>query len=310
MSRNQGLAGYLLNDFQMKVLHRLAIGCVGCVVLAGGLVYLNWDRMPWVGLHFIHRDAQLPSRWSLELKLQEGREVAPAGVGLDKVPALNKQASLLATLAQEGRSEGYEVHQAIRLESIESIQYSWEQKHNRELLVTRWEARVGPLGGLRSLQIVPTGKSVWTRHHASLPWVFSMWPQFVKRGLEPGASWSGTSEFKIEAPELNEPVAVVWDYTWTYRGQPPNQQAPLALLEAQGKVRDDRQRVQGTLRAEVIYSILDQKVAGCRGAFQVQTAAPVQPGEGLHMTLLENLQGQFQVVRLIPGATATPSSGG
>jgi hypothetical protein len=194
------------------------------------------------------------------------------------------------------------------MESLQSVTYSWQQKDNADLLKTFLEARVGPAGGLRTLEAKPPGRSVWLRQEILSSWMQALWPQFVSRGLEPKASWNSTTPFKIQARELANPVDAQWDCTWTYRGNTAQGAVPLAMLDVQSTASSPGQALDGTLRAEVAYDLKNQWVAAIRGSYQIRYAIPTQATEQSTVVLQECLQVQFQAVRLLITSPSAPNS--
>ena len=271
------------------------------LIVTGFLVTVFYDRLPWVGTHFVYADSAQPGRWSLDLKLQQGRLLGGGKATLEEVPAATNRASLVATLLQQGQMSGQDWSQTLRIESVESVQYSWDQKGNKDLLSTTWEARVGRMGGLHSLQVPPEGRSIWLRNEVITPWLLTMWPQFLARGVEPKQSWTALVPFRVTARELASPFGARWDCTWTYRGNPPGARVPLATLDVVGQAHSDEQAVDGNLRAEVVYSVIDRTIVACRGSFQIRLAASTQATEQSTVSVLECVQGQFLLQRLIPG---------
>jgi hypothetical protein len=291
----------MLNGIQMKRPLTIAWIFLGLLIATGSLLLIFYDQLPWVGTHFVYEESTQPTRWSVNLKLQQGRVLGGEKATLEDVPAPSNQASLTATLLQQGQLSGQEWAQALRIESVESVQYSWDQKGNKDILRSTWDARVGKMGGLRSLQVPPDGRSIWLRNEVITPWLLTLWPQFLARGVEPKQSWTALVPFRITARELTTPFSARWDCTWTFRGTPPDARVPLATLDLQAQAHSDEQLVDGNLRAEVVYSMLDRKVVAGRGSFQVRLAATTQATEQSVVSLMECVQGQFLLQRLIPG---------
>ena len=292
----------MLKAIQMKRSLIFAWIFLALLVVTGSLLALFYDRLPWVGTHFVYADSTPPARWSLDLKLQRGRVLGGGKATLDEVPAPTTQASLRATLLQQGQFSGQEWAQTLRIESVESVQYSWEQKGNKDLLSATWEARVGKMGGLRALQVPPGVHTIWLRNELVTPWLLTMWPQFLARGVEPKQSWTALVPFRVTARELSSPFSGRWDCTWTYRGNPPDARVPLATLDLQAQAHSDEQPVDGNLRAEVVYSVLDKTIVAVRGSFQVRVVAAIQATQQSTVSLLECVQGQFLIQRLVAGA--------
>jgi len=288
----------VLKAIQMRRSHKFAwIFLVSLLTLAS-LTWIFYDRLPWVGIHFIHKDPGPSTRWSVNLQLQEGSALANKA-NLEEVPVPTREAQLKGSLVQQGQATGQEWTQQLRFESLESVQYSWEQKDNKEILKSLLEARVGSMGGLRSLEIKPPTRSIWLRSEVVNAWLQTLWPQFVTRGLEPKQSWNASVPFKIEARELNAPINARWDCTWTYRGNNNDAAVPLAMLDVKATASSEGQQLDGTLRAEVAYSLETQQVAATRGSFQVRYAIPTQATEQSTVVLQECLQGQFQALRMV-----------
>lgn len=274
------------------------------LLTVGGLSVIFYERFPWFGTHFVHNNLGQATRWSVMLQLQEGSALGNKAE-LEEVPAPGRDAQLKGVFIQQGQAAGQEWAEQLRMESLESVSYSWQQKDNKELLTTFIEARVGPAGGLRNLEIKPAGRSLWLRQEILSSWLQSLWPQFTNRGLEPKASWNSTTPFKINARELANPVDARWDCTWTYRGNTGQTAVPLAMLDVQATASVPGQAADGTLRAEVAYDIKNQWVAATRGSFQIRYAIPTQATEQSTVVLQECFQVQFQAVRLlITGPTA------
>ncbi|MBX3166106.1 MAG: hypothetical protein KF760_01795 [Candidatus Eremiobacteraeota bacterium] len=271
----------------------------------GALGVIFYDHLPWIGTHFIHKNPGAPTRWSVLLQIQQGSALGTK-VSLDEVPAPSKEAELKGTFVQQGETAGQEWSQQLRMESLESVQYSWEQKENKELLKCLLEARVGPSGGLRNLEVKPPSRSLWLRQDLLASWLQTLWPQFPGRGLEPKASWNSSVPFKIQARELANPVDARWDCTWTFRGMSHDAAVPLAMIDVQATAGSQGQALDGTLRAEVAYALSTQQVAATRGSFQLRYAIPTQATEQSTVVLQECLQIQFQTLRLIQNAAKTP----
>ncbi len=278
---------------------------IATLLTLGALCVVFYDRMPWVGTHFVHKDPGLATRWSVLLQIQQGSALGTKA-SLDEVPVPSKEAELKGTYLQQGETAGQEWSQQLRMESLESVQYSWEQKDNKELLKCLLEARVGPLGGLRSLEVKPPGRSLWLREDLLASWMQTLWPQFPNRGLEPKASWNSSVPFKIRARELTNPVDARWDCTWTLRGTSNEAAVPLAMIDVQATASSQGQALDGTLRAEVAYALPTQQVAATRGSFQLRYALPTQATEQSTVVLQECLQIQFQTLRLIQNPPKKP----
>lgn len=264
----------------------------------GGLSVIFYERMPWFGTRFVHGNLGQSTRWSVMLQLQEGSALGNQ-VNLEEVPAPSRDAQLKGVFVQLPQLAGQEWAETLHMDSLESVSYSWQQKDNKEILKTFIEARVGPSGGLRNLEIKPASRSVWLRQEILTSWLQSLWPQFSNRGLEPKASWSSTTPLKIQARELAKPVDAQWDCTWTYRGNTGQTAVPLAMLDVQATASSPGQALDGTLRAEVAYDIKNQWVAATRGSFQLRYAIPTQATEQSTVVLQECFQVQFQAVRLL-----------
>lgn len=271
----------------------------------GLLSVVFYDRLPWVGTHFVHKTPGAPTRWSVHLQIQQGSALGTKA-NLDEVPTPSKEAELKGSFLQQGELAGQEWSQQLHMESLESVQYSWEQKDNKELLKCLIDARVGPLGGLRNLEVKPPSRSLWLRSELLSSWTQSLWPQFPKRGLEPKATWTSSVPFKIQARELANPVDARWDFTWTFRGISNDTNLPLAMIDVQGTANSQGQALDGTFKGEVAYSVPTQQVAASRGAFQLRYAIPTQATEQSTVVLQECLQIQFQTLRLIQAAAKSP----
>lgn len=267
----------------------------------GFLAVVFYDHLPWVGTHFVHKDPGAPTRWSVLLQIQEGSALGTKA-SLEEIPTPTKEAELKGTFLQQGEPAGQEWSHQLRLESLESVQYSWEQKDNKDLLKCLLEARVGPGGGLRNLEVKPPSRSVWLRQELLTSWLQTLWPQFPSRGLEPKASWNSTIPFKIQARELANPVDARWDCTWTFRGISNEASLPLAMIDVQATASSPGQVLDGSFKGEVAYALPVQQVAATRGSFQLRYAIPTQATEQSTVVLQECLQIQFQTLRL----TQTP----
>lgn len=273
----------------------------GLLVAAAGLLWVFYDRLPWVGTHFVYVHKSEPGRWSLNLTIRQARALGNRA-SLEDVPAPTNLAHLAATIWQQPQVTGQEVTHSLRIESVESVQYSWEQKETKDLLTTQWEARTGLLGGLHGLQMRPEGRALWLRNEVVTPWLLTLWPQFLSRGVQPKQSWSSLVPFKIAPRELNVPLTARWDCTWTYRSESSDANVPIATLDLAGQARCDQQPVDGTLRAEVAYSVIDRTIVAVRGVYQLRFAAATQATEQSSVAVLECVQGKFEIVRLVPGA--------
>lgn len=268
----------------------------------GSLLWVFYDRLPWVGTHFSHRDPASLSHWAMELNLQESRAIGNSSSGLDQVSAPDRQARLAATLRQEGRRAGSEWAQVVRVESVESTQYSWEQADNRDLLVSQVDLRVGPRGGLRTLQVQPEARSIWMRQELLTAWLQTLWPAYPSRGLEVGDGWTSEVPFQVEARELSRPLRARWLCSWSFRALPADTSIPLALLELKAEAVGEEVPLEGNLAAEILYSVLEGKLVGSRGSFGLKFAAPTEPEKDSSLTLLSNVRGQFQLVRTSEGS--------
>lgn len=266
-------------------------------MLAGTTLWLNYDRLPWVGTHFVHNDPGRLAHWGLDLSYQEARGVGNSTATLDDIPEFSADAQLKATVRQQGRKAGGEWLQDLRIESVESVQYSWEQGNNRDLLASVWEARVGALGGLRSLRIEPESRSLWLRPELMTPWLLTLWPQFVSKGVEPKQAWTSQVDFTYSSRELNKPVPGRWQCTWSFRGAPQDTSVPLAVLDLRAQAQSDEAGMDGNLVAEMVYALAEGKLVGGRGTFSLRVAARVQATETSTVTLLNGVKGQFQIVR-------------
>jgi len=294
----------------MKRSQILAWTFLGLLLSLAGSIGIFYDRMPWVGTHFVYTDSELPTRWSLGLQLQQGRALGGGQATLAEVPPPSNQATLKASLLQQGRRAGTEWVQTLRIESVESVQYSWDQKGNKDLLNSQWEAQVGRLGGLLALQIKSEGRSIWSRAEITTPWLLTLWPQFLTRGVEPKDSWTSLVPFRVSARELDKPISARWDCTWTYRGNPPDARVPLATLDVVGQAHSEDQPLEGNLRAEVVYSVIDKMVVAGRGSFQIRMAVSTQATEQSAVSVLECLQGQFLLQRLLAEPDKSPDRSG
>ncbi|MFN8609324.1 MAG: hypothetical protein U0931_17430 [Vulcanimicrobiota bacterium] len=271
----------------------------------GGLSVIFYDRLPWVGTHFVHKNLAQTTRWSVMLQLQEGSALGNK-VSLEEVPAPSRDAQLKGVFLQQGQPAGQEWAEQLRMESLESVTYSWQQKDNKELLTTFVETRIGPGGGLRNMEIKPPSRSLWLRQEIIASWMQTLWPQFAGRGIEPKASWNSTVPFKVHSRELANPVDARWDCTWTYRGNTGQSAVPLAMLDVQATAGAPGQAMDGTLRAEVAYDLKNQWVAATRGSFQIRYAIPTQATEQSTVVLQECFQVQFQAVRLLITGPGSP----
>ena len=271
----------------------------------GALSVIFYDRLPWVGTHFVHKDIGRATRWSVLLQIQEGSALGTKA-SLEDVPTPSKEAELKGVFLQQGEPAGQEWAQQLRMESLQSVQYSWEQKDNKELLKCLIDARVGPQGGLRNLEVKPASRSLWLRQELLSSWMQTLWPQFPQRGLEPKASWNSSVPFKIQARELATPVDARWDCTWTFRGISNDSNVPLAMIDVQASASSQGQALDGTFKGEVAYAVPTQQVAATRGAFQLRYAIPTQATEQSTVVLQECLQIQFQTLRLIQTAAKAP----
>lgn len=283
----------------------IAYAFLATLLTLGLLCVIFYDRLPWVGTHFVHKDPGQPTRWSVLLQIQQGSALGTKA-SLDEVPAPSKEAELKGTFLQKGEPAGQEWSQQLRMESLESVQYSWEQKDNKELLKCLLEARIGRGGGLRNLEVKPPSRSLWLRQDLLTSWMQTLWPQFPNRGIEPKASWNSSVPFKIQARELANPVDARWDCTWTFRGLSNEAAVPLAMIDVQASASSQGQALDGTLRAEVAYALPSQQVAATRGSFQLRYAIPTQATEQSTVVLQECLQIQFQTLRLIENLPKKP----
>ena len=302
----RGVLVTLLNAIQMRRSVKIAWIFLISLITLGSMTVIFYDHLPWVGTHFIHKNLGQTTRWSVLLQLQEGSALGNKA-SLEEVPAPSREAQLKGVFLEQGQQAGQEFAQQLRMESLESVTYSWQQKDNKELLTTFLEARVGPAGGLRTLEAKPAGRSLWLRQEILASWMQMLWPQFISRGLEPKGSWNSTIPFKIQARELANPVDAQWDCTWTYRGNTGQGAVPLAMLDVQSTASAPGQALDGTLRAEVAYDLKNQWVAAVRGSYQIRYAIPTQATEQSTVVLQECIQVQFQAVRVLITSPSSPS---
>ena len=279
----------------MKTSHKVMATALILFLLAGTTLWMFYDQLPWVGTHFVYSERDKTDYWTLDLKIQEGRELRGGQASLEDVPVPDTEAALKMRLILQGQKAGNEWLQQVQVQEIESVQYSWQQKANKELLAARWEVRNSASGGVQKLNIHPSQGSLWLRQEVSLPWLSTLWPQFRRGGVQPGQSWSASLPFQVEARELKSAVAGEWDARWSFRGLAPETAVPLAVLDLQATVRS-RSTLGGDLRAEVLYSLLDKRVVAARGSFMVSL---VGESKVTGVNLLDRIQGQFQLLRNI-----------
>lgn len=279
---------------------RLSILTIVAVLFAVGvaLAWRFYDYLPWVGTHLRYGRLDAPGALMLKLDVQTARAIQGEPAGLDAVPKPGQQASLRGTVTHQGQRSGSEWLQTLRIESVESLQYSWQQKNTKDLLTSSLETRIGASGGLLSLQVRPPNRSVWLRQEVATPWLIAMWPPFVARGVEPKALWNSQMSFELQPSEGSKPIQARWDCVWSYRGQPQGSDQNLAILDVKGQASAD-QPVDGALVGEVVYSLEEQRVMGCRGSFRFRIAAREQATDTAAVTVLDAVQGQFEVLRVI-----------
>lgn len=296
----------------MKPFRILLLLCLAVLASVAMLAWKFYDRLPWVGLHMIYVNSTDPDHWNLQIQIQEGQALGPENAGLDDIPIPSKSAALKANLDLQGQQMSTELVYLVKANSIESQQYSWEQKGNKDLLTSTVEVRTGLMGGVNGLVCRPESSSLWFREEIDSPWLTTLWPLFLRKGVEPKQSWSAQVPFQFRSKELSQPIASRWDCLWTYRGMAPKATVPLAILDLQSQASSEDHSIDGNLKAEVLYSVVDQRVVASRGSFQVKVAAKVQATETARVTFLKNLQGQFQLLRLVqkgpPGQSPTPDA--
>ena len=300
-----GVLTTLLKAIQMRRSVLVAWSFLATLLSLAILLVVFYDDLPWVGTHFVNKAPGLPTRWSVLLQVQEGSALGTKA-SLQDIPEPSRDAQLKGTFLQQGEQAGQEWSQQLRMESLESVQYSWEQKDNKELLKCTLEGRVGPAGGLRNLEVKPPSRSLWLRQELLASWLQTLWPQFPSRGLKPKATWNSTVPFKIHPRELTNPVDARWDCSWTFRGLSNEQSVPLAMIDVQATASSPGHVLEGTFKGEVAYSLPTQQVAATHGAFSLRYAIPTQATEQSTVVLQESLQMQFQTLRLIVNAPKKP----
>lgn len=259
-------------------------------------MWLYYDYLPWVGTHFVHAGRDLPDHWTLELKVQEGRQLRGGTAQMSDVPVPETEAALKGQLFLQGQKAGHEWLQQVKVEQIESIQYSWEQKTNKDLLQARWEVRSGQRGGLQKLSVHPEQGSLWLRQEICSAWLGTLWPLFRPQGVHVGQNWTALIPFQIDAKELKSPISCQWESTWSFRGMAPEAAVPLAILDLRAAARSSQGQVEGDLRAEVLYSVIDQRVVATRGSYMVSL---IGESKVTGVQLLDRVQAQFQLLRQV-----------
>jgi hypothetical protein len=291
---------------------RLNVLALLAVLFAVGvaLAWRFYEYLPWVGTHL--RYARLDSAGAMVLKLnvQTARAIQGDAAGLEAVPQPSQGGTLQATLSHQGQKSGSEWLQTFRGDSIQSVDYAWQQKSNKDILTSSLDTRLGPSGGLLSVGVRPASRSVWLRPEVVTPWMLAMWPPFPARGIEPKALWNSQMSFELQPAEGGKPIQARWSCVWSYRGQPQGSDHQLAVLDVKGQASAE-QPVDGAFLGEVVYSLQEQRVMACRGSFRFRIAAREQATDSAAVTVLDAVQGQFEVLRLVqdtrtPAATPAP----
>lgn len=299
----------MLKPIQMRWARRLLAGLLILFVGSGALLWYFYDSMPWVGTHLRYASKEDGGGFNIKLDLAEGRAVQGGKGSLQQVPPPNRTAGLSASLAVEMQPSGSEYLQRLRLKQVQSVQYSWEQKENKNLLGSVYENRVGSAGGLLSVTCKPELSNLWQRSDVASAWILPLWPTFPWKGLKAKDSWTSETPFQVVSREVGKPFFGRWNCNWTFREEPQDADHRLAILDLDASASSADQPLEGRVRAEIAYSMDERRIMAYRGAFQLKMAATAQATEQDAVTLLDVVQGRFQVLRIVQGparSAATP----
>ncbi len=242
--------------------------------------------------------------WSLDIGLQDFRSVAG---GQPELPReYNRKAQLKASLMTQGQAQGADWHQTCRFERIDKVEYSWKRVETRATLLTFWDTLVGPNGGLRSLKVRATSSSPWLQPEVLAPLNAVIWPELPEKSLSPGDRWESSVPLQLEARELAKPLPYHWKFQWTWRPPIPGSNPAVATLDFQAQPTSEAFPVQGNWVGEVLYSVPDRRVVAARGLVKLTLTAPSSQPE---MSLLEALEFNYELLRLLPGSTGKTPTG-
>ena len=238
--------------------------------------------------------------WTVDVKVQDYRSVEG---GTPAPQAYNRKALLKATVITQGKAQGSDWLQTCRYESIQKTEYSWKRLETRATLLTLWDTLLGPNGGVRSLKVRAASSSPWLQPEVLAPLNGAIWPELPDQNVAPGDSWDNHLAFQLEARELAKPLPIQWNCHWTWRPPVPGSSEAVATLDLQATPAAP---VQGSWNGEVLYSVPDQRVVGARGLLKMSLTAPASQPE---MSLVEGLEVNYELLRLLPGSTEkTPAA--